>query len=262
MKWFWVSLFVAWPVAAVGLLAASPWLGWWFPESSAGDLESVNPLGRSIDHLFYVILAICGVVFVLTQAALAWALLGGANRERARVLSREPRPRSRVDARAGGRPVLHRVLSDGRVGAVPRRELLPRRRHPVAEVTGRMYEWRVRYPAPGEPLTDSPRPGDLYAVNELLIPAGRPALIRLRTEDVQHSFSLPQFRVKQDALPGQLIPVWFQADRPGNTRCSVRNCAGGGHYKMGGVVKAVPAGRYAAAMAALAAEQNSDGPIP
>ena len=259
MKWFWVSLFVVWPVAAVGLLAVSPWFGWWFPESAAGDLTSVNPLGRSIDHLFYVILAICGAVFVLTQAALAWALLGGANRERARYFH--------------GNHVLEVVWT-----LVPAVALFfiafyqmdvwaqfrvesyyPEGVTTVAEVTGRMYEWRVRYPAPGEPLMDSPQPGDLYAVNELLIPAGTPALIRLRTEDVQHSFSLPQFRVKQDALPGQLIPVWFQADRPGEYTLLCQELCGWGHYKMGGAVRAVPAGGYAAAMAALAAEQNSDG---
>ena len=259
MKWVWVSLFAAWPVAAVAALAASPSLGWWFPASAGGDMESVNPLGRRIDHLFYVILWICAAVFVLTQAGLAYALFGGARRTRAIYLH--------------GNHVLEVVWT-----LVPAAVLVfiafyqmdvwasfrvetyyPEGTRPVAEVTGRMYEWRIRYPAPGQPLRETPQPGDLYAVNDLKIPAGEPVMIWLRSEDVQHSFSLPEFRIKQDALPGQLIPVWFQADAAGDYTLLCQELCGWGHYKMGGVVTAEPPDEHAATMAALAAEQNSDG---
>ena len=130
---------------------------------------------------------------------------------------------------------------------------------PVAEVTGRMYEWRIRYPAPGEPLREAPQPGDVYAVNDLRIPAGEPVLVWLRSEDVQHSFSLPQFRIKQDALPGQRIPVWFQADAPGGYTLLCQELCGWGHYKMGAVVTAAPPAEHEATMRELAAAQNSDG---
>ncbi|WP_242688026.1 cytochrome c oxidase subunit II [Alienimonas californiensis] len=251
-------------MAAVAVLAASPGLGWWFPQSyvdeaGAGSLESVNPLGREIDHLFYVILVICGVVFVLTQIGLAWALFGAAGRSRARYLH--------------GNHVLEVVwtlipaaalffIAFYQMGAWAKfrvESYYPEGVTPVAEVTARMYEWRIRYPAPGKPLMDTPQPDDLYAVNELLIPAGQPVLIQLRSEDVQHSFSLPQFRIKQDALPGQRIPVWFQADVPGEYVLLCQELCGWGHYKMGGVVKAAPPEEHAAAMAAFAAERRSDG---
>lgn len=261
MKWLWVSLFAAWPVAAIAVLAAAPAMGWWFPEGVAGSgsSESVNPLGREIDHLFYVILAICGGVFVLTQAGLAWVLFGGARRPLARYFH--------------GNNVLEVVWT-----VVPALALFfiafyqmevwakfrvesyyPAGVTPVAEVTGRMYEWRVRYPAPGKALMPTPQADDLYAVNELKIPAGEPVLIRLRSEDVQHSFSLPQFRIKQDALPGQRIPVWFQADTPGEYTLLCQELCGWGHYKMGGTIVAAAPAEHAAAMLALAAEQGSDG---
>ena len=260
MKWVWVAVFAAWPVVAVAALAASPWLGWWFPEgSAAGNLASVHPLGREIDHLFYVILGICGVVFAVTQAGLAWALLGGARRTRANFFH--------------GNHILEVVWT-----VVPALALVfiafyqmevwakfrvesyfPEGTTPVAEVTGRMYEWRIRYPAPGKPLRETPQPDDVYAVNDLRIPAGEPVMIWLRSEDVQHSFSLPQFRVKQDALPGQLIPVWFQADDPGGYTLLCQELCGWGHYKMGAVVTAAPPAEHEAAMLSLAAAQNSDG---
>ncbi|MFH5804135.1 cytochrome c oxidase subunit II [Alienimonas sp. DA493] len=254
-----MSLFAAWPVVAVGALAASPWMGWWFPESSPGVLESVNPLGREIDHLFYVILAICGFVFVLTQAGLVWALFSAAGRKTARYLH--------------GNHVLEVVwtlipaaalffIAFYQMGAWAKfrvESYYPEGVQPVAEVSARMYEWRIRYPAPGKALMETPQPDDLYAVNELLIPVGQPVLIQLRTEDVQHSFSLPQFRIKQDALPGQRIPVWFQADEAGEYVLLCQELCGWGHYKMGGVVKAFPPEEYDAAMAAFAAERRSDG---
>ena len=260
MKWVWVAVFAAWPAVAVAALAASPWVGWWFPEgSAAGNLASVHPLGREIDHLFYVILGICGVVFAVTQAGLAWALLSGARRERASFFH--------------GNHILEVVWT-----VVPALALVfiafyqmevwakfrvesyfPEGTTPVAEVTGRMYEWRIRYPASGQPLNETPQPDDIYAVNDLRIPAGEPVMIWLRSEDVQHSFSLPQFRVKQDALPGQLIPVWFQADDPGGYTLLCQELCGWGHYKMGAVVIAAPPDEHEAAMLSLAAAQNSDG---
>jgi cytochrome c oxidase subunit 2 len=50
---------------------------------------------------------------------------------------------------------------------------------------------------------------DITTINQLHLPVGRQALIYLSTKDVIHSFSLPVMRVKQDAIPGQVIPVYF-----------------------------------------------------
>ena len=260
MKWVWVGVFAAWPVVAVAVLAASPSLGWWFPESGpSGSVASVHPLGREIDHLFYVILWICGVVFALTQAGLAWALVGGARRTRADFFHGN-HVLEVVWTVAPALALVFIAFYQMEVWAKFRVEsYFPEGTTPVAEVTGRMYEWRIRYPAPGEPLRESPQPDDVYAVNDLRIPAGEPVMIWLRSEDVQHSFSLPQFRVKQDALPGQLIPVWFQADDPGDYALLCQELCGWGHYKMGAVVTAAPPAEHEAAMRALAAAQMSDG---
>jgi cytochrome c oxidase subunit 2 len=50
---------------------------------------------------------------------------------------------------------------------------------------------------------------DITTINQLNLPVGKPVIIYLSTKDVIHSFALPFFRVKQDAIPGQRIPVWF-----------------------------------------------------
>lgn len=50
---------------------------------------------------------------------------------------------------------------------------------------------------------------DIFTVNNLNFPVGKPVIIYLSSKDVIHSFGLPLFRVKQDAIPGERIPVWF-----------------------------------------------------
>jgi cytochrome c oxidase subunit 2 len=52
-------------------------------------------------------------------------------------------------------------------------------------------------------------------INELHVPVGRPVKLTMTSEDVIHSFYVPEFRVKQDAVPGRYSTLWFEATRPG-----------------------------------------------
>jgi cytochrome c oxidase subunit 2 len=117
------------------------------------------------------------------------------------------------------------------------------------EVSARQFEWRVRYPSPerleswesNPDLAKDFRPqryldkntntwidnagsqeDDVHVVNEIHVWAKTPergarVLVHLTTRDVIHSFYLPNLRLKQDALPGKVIPVWFEATEP-NTK--------------------------------------------
>jgi cytochrome c oxidase subunit 2 len=123
----------------------------------------------------------------------------------------------------------------------------------------RQFEWRIRYPEPGRILQIQQQPTDLYAVNELIVPAAKPVMIYLKTQDVQHSFFLPELRVKQDAVPGQIIPVWFEATEPGEYVLVCAELCGWGHYKMGARVVALAEEQFEAAMEELAEEQSDDG---
>jgi cytochrome c oxidase subunit 2 len=50
---------------------------------------------------------------------------------------------------------------------------------------------------------------DVTTVNQLYVPVNKPVIVRLRSKEVIHSFGVPEFRVKQDAIPGLTIPIWF-----------------------------------------------------
>jgi len=129
----------------------------------------------------------------------------------------------------------------------------------VAEVTARQFEWRIRYPAPGKKLANLPQPDDLYTVNDLHVPVAKPVLIRLRSMDVQHSFFVPPLRVKQDAVPGTVIPVWFEASQVGSYGLTCAELCGWGHYKMRGRVVAESDREFDQYLLNLKSEQDFDG---
>jgi len=72
---------------------------------------------------------------------------------------------------------------------------------------------------------------DIYSV-ELHIPVGRPVICDISSKDVIHSFFLPVMRVKQDAIPGMRIPVWFEAAKTGTYEVACAQLCGNNHYSM------------------------------
>ena len=104
-------------------------------------------------------------------------------------------------------------------------------KRPLVEVTGRQFEWRLRYAGKdGEIGT----PDDLYSVNDLHIPVDEEIVIAIKSEDVLHSFFLPNLRIKQDVVPGMKQFVWFRANQTGAFDVVCAELCGWGHYKMRG----------------------------
>jgi cytochrome c oxidase subunit 2 len=121
----------------------------------------------------------------------------------------------------------------------------PDKKSADALVTASQFLWQVRYPTWDESKQafnqlNSLNPNfqeSFETINELHVPAGETILIHLTTRDVIHSFWIPSMRVKQDALPGHLMPVWFDTKqwRTDHEREFELVCAelcGWGHYRM------------------------------
>ena len=72
---------------------------------------------------------------------------------------------------------------------------------------------------------------------ELTIPEDTPVLLRLRSRDVVHSFFVPDFRIKQDAVPGMETTMWFQVDEPGEHDALCAEYCGVAHSDMMTTVK-------------------------
>jgi len=107
-------------------------------------------------------------------------------------------------------------------------------------VTGRQWMWKLQHPGgQREVLGYLPTPGDQPDFgSEMHIPVDVPVKLLLASEDVIHSFFIPDFRVKQDAVPGRYTTMWFQATKPGRYRVFCAEYCGVNHAKMGGWVVA------------------------
>ena len=97
----------------------------------------------------------------------------------------------------------------------------------VVRVVAEQFAWNIHYPGPdgkfgrtdiklvsadnplGLDRTDPNAKDDIATINQLNLPVDRPVLVHLSSKDVIHSFGLYEMRVKQDAIPGMDIPVWF-----------------------------------------------------
>ncbi len=124
----------------------------------------------------------------------------------------------------------------------------------VVHVVGEQFAWNFHYPGPDgkfgrrdislvdaalNPLGidfagDPNAADDIITVNELHLPVNQPVIVHLTSKDVIHSFSLPLVRVKQDAIPGLEIPIWFEATATGRSDIGCAQLCGLGHYRMHG----------------------------
>jgi cytochrome c oxidase subunit II len=162
----------------------------------------------------------------------------------------------------------------------------------VVEVTGEQFAWNIHYAGPdrkfgktdiklldlqSNPLgldrDDPAAKDDVTTLNQLYLPVNKPIIVRLRSKDVIHSFGVPEFRVKQDAVPGLTIPIWFvpnvtTADmrtRMGNSEFQYEiACAqlcGLGHAKMRGFVTVVTADEFQKWLDEKVKEQSAPDPF-
>ena len=84
---------------------------------------------------------------------------------------------------------------------------------------------------PHRPKSDPHGKDDIQAV-EMHLPVDRPVIADITSKDVIHSFSVFVLRVKQDAIPGMRIPIWFEAGEVGNYEISCAQLCGNNHYSM------------------------------
>lgn len=73
---------------------------------------------------------------------------------------------------------------------------------------------------------------DITTVNQMHLPVHKPIYVEVSSKDVIHSFNIPVLRVKQDTIPGQKIPIWFEATTPGHYEIACAQLCGLGHYRM------------------------------
>ncbi len=129
----------------------------------------------------------------------------------------------------------------------------------IVEAIGQQWHWSFRFPgkdgelgasdaslvSPGNPFgldPDDPHGNDdvLIASPELRLPVDRPVKVLLRSKDVLHNFTVTQFRVKMDLVPGMITHLWLTPTVPGEYEILCEELCGIGHFAMRGRVVVTP----------------------
>jgi cytochrome c oxidase subunit II len=99
-------------------------------------------------------------------------------------------------------------------------------------VVGKQWMWKAEHP------------GGQHEINALHVPVGVPIQLTMISQDVFHSFSVPDFRIKREVIPGRYSTVWFQATTPGTYHIFCTQYCGTNHSQMIGEVTALSADDY------------------
>ena len=210
-----------------------------------------GPVARSQLHLFYTTLWVTAFIFVTVGSVLAYATV----RFRARSTAdehAEPPPQSHgnffVEICLVSASVLCLVII-----AVPTLKAIwftydvPAAEKAAAfEVTATGSQWWFKFEYPSEQINGV---GPLVTANELVIPAGRPVHVNLRTLDVVHSFWVPKLAGKVDMIPNRPNHLWFEADQPGYFYGQCAEFCGDSHALMRFRVIALAPAEFAAWLA-------------
>jgi cytochrome c oxidase subunit 2 len=205
----------------------SPFLSWFLPPGA-------STFVGEIDWLYDTILVITGIAFVLVEATLVWFLV----KYRARPGRRAHYTHGNVKAEIIWTSVTAVVVvwiglaSSGGWHRIKGYDSAPQGSLPLS-ILAKQFEWHVTYPGPDGKIGGA---DDFTVRSQLHVPVNRPVVATLQAEDVIHSFFVPQFRIKQDAVPGMHIRVWFQPTQVGTFELGCAELCGLGHYRMRAVV--------------------------
>jgi len=223
--------------------------GWWLP-------PNVSTIGGDIDHIINVVHLFMLVLFVGWGAFLVYCLIRFRSRpghEASYESNRSKFPKV-VEAAVVLFEVFLLVGLSFPVWSTYRADFPERGESLEIRVVAQQFVWNIHYAgADGQfgraridQISDSNPIGldpedpaahdDIVTVNQLHFPVGRKVMVYLSSKDVIHSFFIPVLRVKQDAVPGVVTPVWFEATRTGNFEIACAQLCGVGHTLMRGFV--------------------------
>ena len=191
-------------------------LTWWLP-------ENISTFGGRIDTIFYVILAVTGFMFFLVEGAILYFAIRYRDGKNAKAKYVHGNMKLEIIWSIVPAILLTLLVLKSQQGWTEIKSKFPDAPDLQIEVTAQQFAWNVKY-------LDS----NVTTLNQLHIPVGKKILVKLTSKDVIHSFFVPQFRLKQDAVPGTMINVWFQATKTGNYELVCAEFCGLAHYRMKG----------------------------
>ena len=202
------------------------------PQHQQSTFANAGPVAQQQSNLYYLMFWIAALIFVLVQGALIFALLNFRRREKPipgsdftvpDIPPKQVHGNTKLEIIWTIIPALILIVI-----AVPTVQTIydtyqpPEDSDPLEVVAmGHQWWWEFRYPDEG-----------IVTANELFIPTDRPIRITLQSQDVIHSFWVPQAAGKKDTVPGNTNVMWLQIDEPGNYSGQCAEFCGVAHARM------------------------------
>jgi cytochrome c oxidase subunit 2 len=242
------------------LFAGTAFIGaWWGAHAWLPSLASRH--GAGIDAMLRYLLLTTGALFVTGYVVLAYFIWKGSRRD---AIGKRFASRRTERLLSAGLGLTMAAVAEGGVLAIGMPvwseyfDAAPTGDAIEIEVTAQQFMWNVRYPGPdgvfghtdpalvddttnplGLDRNDPHGKDDIIGLNDITVPFGHAVHVRLHSKDVIHSFFLPNFRVKQDAVPGMTPEVIFFPTQTGHFELACAELCGLAHYRMRGTFNVV-----------------------
>lgn len=216
---------------------------WWFP-------PPINAHGQAYDQQFTITLAVTGVIFLVAQMALGYAIFRFRSRGQQAQYTHGNNKLEVFWTSAAAVLFVGLVLMGSRIWAGVHFEKAPPNALEI-QVLAKQFAWAFRYAGPdgrfgrtdiklindanGNPfgIDEKDPAGKDDIVNAALkVPVNTPILLTLHSRDVIHNFFVRELRMKQDLVPGMEIPFHFQAEKTGIYEVPCSELCGLGHSQM------------------------------
>ena len=220
-----------------------------------GLVPGISTFAAPIDRLFMVVLIVTGVAFVLVEGTLITFLIRYRHRKDRRATYTHGNRKVEVAwTIVPGLMLFSLAVFQYGTWQDAKIDLPAESNAMLVWVSANQFEWNATYAGTDGQLGTA---DDLTApINVLHFPVDEPVIIELQSTDVIHSFFIPVLRVKQDAVPGRPVRLWFEAMQTGQYELACAELCGLGHYRMRGQVTIEDRATFEAWLLEVAARQT------
>ncbi len=229
--------------------------------------SGASTYAQSVDHLIFLIAAIVGFWFLVAEGFLFWLIF--KFRHRQGQVSQYVTGEEKHLKRWISVPHMLVIVCDVLIIVaaikvwVDIKQTMPQAEQTI-RVIGQQWAWSFQQPGADGQLDTA---DDIRTVDELHVKVNTTYVFELQSRDVVHSFAVPAFRLKQDAVPGRTIKGWFRATRTGTYDIQCTQMCGLGHALMAGRIVVETPQEHAewiqqASSGALAAQALSPASAP
>ena len=228
---------------------------WWFPPLASAEAAST-------DSMMNVFLAAIGIVFVGVHIVLAMFLIRFASDGKGKAVYWHEDRKLELTWTIIPAVILISFTIYGGISWFNQKinPAIAAEGEPFKiSITAAQFAWYAQYPGPdgilgrthsqfvnnqnnpvGIDPDDPAGADDIVVVNDIWVPVNQPIHVELRARDVIHSFFVPDFRLKQDAVPGRVTNAHFLPTKTGDYEVACAELCGTGHYIMRSELKVVP----------------------